>query len=315
MRQIILLDTQKLSKRFSQSLESMFGAHGYYFVSYPTTTINNIQEHCHEAEVILVNKDVLTEEHFKLLPNLKYIIVVATGYDNVDVIAAKKYGIKVSNVPNYATAIVAQHALALLLELTNKVGFVSDQLQKEGKWYGIRHTHLELSGLTLGVIGFGSIAQKFITIALALGMEVIVYSRKSSYETNLAVKFVDIETLFKSSDVISLHCTLNLETKEIINKDSLNLMKPDALLINVSRGGLINEDDLSNALRNKQIGGAGLDVLVTEPANSDNPLLKLDNCVITPHNAWVSDAALDRWLKEILGYIKGFEENKFTNLV
>jgi glycerate dehydrogenase len=288
---------------------------GYDFKSHSTTSLENIKERCYNSEVILVNKDILTADHFKLLPNLKYVIVVATGYDNVDVIAAKQYGIKVSNIPDYGTQIVAQHAVALLLEVTNQVGYVSRQLQQSGNWYGIKQKHLELSGLTLGVIGFGRIAKVFIKIALALGMKVNVSSRQTNYETNLDVKFVDKETLFKTSDIISLHCQLNTDTMEIINKKSLSLMKKTSILINVSRGGLINESDLYESLLQKRIMGAALDVLTIEPATLDNPLLKLDNCIITPHNAWVSEGSLQRWLNAIIRYIKNFEKHEFINLI
>lgn len=315
MKTIVLLDTQKLDPQFNLSLENALVKSGYHFKSYTTTNLEDIKERCYNSEVILVNKNTLNGEYFKLLPNLKYVIVVATGYDNVDVVAAQQYGIKVSNIPGYSTPSVAQHAMALLLELTNRIGFVSQQLQNYGKWYGINHKNLELSGLTLGVIGFGRIAQAFIRMALAFDMKVQVHSRRFDYNTNLDVKFVDRDTLFKTSDVISLHCALNTETYQIINKNSLALMKENSFLINVSRGGLINEADLFAALSNKKISGAGLDVLAIEPPDENNPLLKLSNCVITPHNAWVSDAALDRWIDFIISYIDNFKIGNFINLI
>lgn len=315
MLPIVLLDTQKLSREFNQQLANSIKGAGWEMISYKTTPLENIQERCNGCEIILVNKDVLKEEQFKLLPDLKYVVVVATGYDNVDVIAAKRYGIAVSNIPDYSTETVAQHTIALLLELTNRVGNVSYMVQKQGKWYGIGHTHLELCGLTLGVFGFGKIAQNVIKIAAALGMKIMVASRQQSYTTDLPVTFVDKETLFKNSDVITLHCPLTDATKHLINKDTLALMKPSSLLINASRGGLVNEADLYSALSNKQIQGAALDVLLQEPTAADNPLLTLDNCIITPHNAWSSKASLSRWLHNIIACISSFQKGEFINLV
>ncbi|HMT02364.1 MAG TPA: NAD(P)-dependent oxidoreductase [Burkholderiales bacterium] len=316
MSPIVLLDSQKLSSEFKEALEDHLKNQNWDFISYPTTTtLETIEKRCANCEVILVNKDILKEDHFKLLPKLKYILVIATGYDNVDVLAAKKYGIKVSNIPDYSTLIVAQHTIALLLELTNHVGNSNYLVKKENKWYGIGDKHLELTGLTLGIFGFGRIAQQVIKIAIALGMNIIVSSRKNDYTTNLPIKFVDKKTIFKESDIISLHCPLNNETKYLVNKDTLALMKTNVFLINTARGSLINETDLYNALVNKQIKGAALDVLIQEPADPLNPLLKIDNCIITPHKAWISENSLQRWLNEIGECIKHFFNNRFINLV
>ncbi|HLX53560.1 MAG TPA: NAD(P)-dependent oxidoreductase [Aquella sp.] len=305
---IVLLDTNKISKHMAEMVEVLFSQYGEY-KSYESTTIDNIVEHAYAAEVILVNKAEFGAEHFKLLPNLKYIIVIATGYDNVDIKTAASLNIPVSNIPDYCSEIVAQHAIALLLELTNHVGKVSTLVMREHKWRGVAQTLIELSGLTFGVVGFGSIARRVVKIAMALGMNVLVYSRKTNYITDLPVKFVTKDELFQKSDVISLHCPCVEETKYIINSNTLAIMKPTAYLINASRGGLVDEAALFNALSNRQIAGAGLDVLEIEPAKPENPLFKLDNCIITPHNAWLSDKSLQRWIDimqdNMVAYMKG----------
>lgn len=316
MLQMVLLDTNKIPKKSVEQIKEKLSKFGE-LTCYNSTDVDELVSRCQNASIILVNKNQINEEHFKALPNLKYIIVVATGYDNVDVIAARQYNIKVSNIPTYGSQSVAQHAIALLLELTNQVGLVSS-LVKDGKWSGTRHKHLELANLTLGIFGFGNIAQCTIKIALGFGMNVLVCSShggRASYVTDLPLKFVDRDVLFMKSDVISLHCPMSDDTKDLINTNSLSLMKPNCLLINTSRGGLVNEADLYHALKTKQIAGAGLDVFNPEPIDANNPLLTLDNCFVSPHNAWVSDAALARWLNSIEEYVVNFTENKFTNIV
>jgi len=295
-----------IAERFSQ-----FGE----YRSYETSTSDNIVERAYQAEVILVNKVELGADQFKLLPNLKYVIVIATGYDSIDVKAAASLNIPVSNIPGYSSEIVAQHTIALLLELTNHVGKTSSLVMKEHKWQGVGRKLTQLSGLTFGVVGFGDIAKKVIVIGAALGMNVLVYSRKTNYVTDLPVKFVDKDELFRGSDVISLHCPCTDETKYIINHDTLASMRPTAYLINTARGGLINESALYDALSKGQIAGAGLDVLEIEPANPDNPLFELDNCVITPHNAWLSDKSLQRWINIMQDNMIAYTEGRLINLI
>lgn len=314
MLSMVFLDAALTPHQFVFQLTAQLSKLGN-LSSYATTVADEVLPRCAEAEIILVNKVRLTREHFRQLPKLKYVVVVATGYDNVEVAAAHDLGIKVSNIPGYSTLTVAQHTIALILELTNQVGKVSQQVKLENNWLGIKQQHLELASLTLGIVGFGQIAQKVIPIALALGMQVIVASNKSSYTTELPVKFVDKESLFKLSDIISLHCPLNPSTSCLINKESLALLKPSALLVNTARGGLIHEADLYFALLNKQLQGAALDVLTIEPPSLDNPLLKLDNCIITPHNGWLSAAALTRWVEIIVANITSYLTNKWLNLV
>jgi glycerate dehydrogenase len=312
--QIVLLDTNKLSKHMVAMLAEYFSQFGEY-KSYESTTLDDIADHAYHADVILVNKAELTANHLKLLQNLKYIIVVATGYDCVDVKAAHNLNITVSNIPDYSSEIVAQHTIALLLELTNHIGKSSTLVMKEHEWKKGWQSLVELSGLTLGVIGFGSIARKVIKVAIAFGMNIVVYSRKTTYVTDLGVKFVDKDELFRESDVITLHCPCKEETKYIINSDTLSQMKPTAYLINTARGGLVNESALYDALSNKRIAAAGLDVLEIEPARPDNPLFELDNCIITPHNAWFSEKSVERWMRVIQDNMMAHTDGKPINLI
>ncbi|MBA2657226.1 MAG: D-2-hydroxyacid dehydrogenase [Tatlockia sp.] len=269
---------------------------------YDETSDEFIVERAQEAEIILVNKVRLTERHFSLLPKLRYIGETATGVDNIDLSAAAKYGITVRNVPSYGADSVAQHVIALLLSHTNHVEIHNQSIQR-GDWQAQPYFSYwlypitELAGLTLGLIGFGQIAQKVAQIAKALGMNSIAY-KPSEFNTDLARK-VSLTEIFKQSDVISLHCPLDKNTDKIINFDSLQLMKPTTILINTSRGGLIDELALANALKQKKIAAAYLDVLNQEPPKSDNPLLGLANCILTPHMAWASVVSRKRLLNSV----------------
>ncbi len=316
MLDMILLDTEKLPHQQALDLQCMLGKYGS-LTCYETTGVAQVIDRCIDKQIIIVNKNILSREHFYGLPNLKYVIVIATGYDNVDVAAAKECGVAVSNVPDYSTLTVAQHAIALLLELTNQVGYVG-QIVKQGKWHSAGHKHTELAGLTMGVFGFGNIAKQVVKIAQALGMKVLVCSRDGSdavYSTDLKVQFVDKDDIFRHSDVISLHCPINESTKNLINKKSLEIMKPNCLLINTARGGLVNEDDLYEALANKQIKAAALDVVNCEPILPSNPLLTLNNCIFSPHNAWISKNSLEKWLNIIEYNLVGYIHNELVNLV
>ncbi len=316
MLNMILIDTEKLPKKNYFQIEARLSLLGN-FKSYPNTSIDVLVDRCIDAEVILVNKEIINEAHIKALPNLKYIVVIATGYDNVDIAAAKKHGVQVSNLPDYCGITVAQHTIALLLELTNHIGMVSSSV-KCGGWFETKAKILELSGLTLGVFGFGNIAKRVINIALALGMNVLVCSSKGAkakYNTDLTVKFVDKDELLQNSDVISLLCLVNDQTRDIIDKAALQLMKPNCLLINTSRGALINEDDLYEALSKRQITAAALDVLKEEPPKVDHQLFSLENCFITPHNAWYSDASLNCWVNQVESCVIGYEKNQLIYLL
>ncbi len=311
---IVLLDTNKLSETWNGALKSCLSQFGN-LTFYVKTETYEIIDRCKHAEIVVVNKCKIQSEDLPHLTHVKYIIEVATGYDNIDVVTAKQLGIKVSNVPNYSTITVAQHTIALLLALANQIEKANDQIKNHNDWFEIQRPTLELSGLTLGLIGFGNIAKNVAKIAAALGMQIIVARNSLSQNEDLLVRYVNKEELFKKSDVISLHCALNSQTQQMINSNTLSLMKKTALLINTARGGLINEIDLYNALVKGQIQGAALDVFNIEPIALDNPLLTLDNCIITPHNASVSGVSRERWIDIISANIASYLNGNYINLV
>ena len=249
--------------------------------------------HIADADIVLTNKAILNSDIIDNASNLKYIGVMATGYNIVDMAAAARRNITVTNVPAYGSASVAQLTFALILELATHVCDYAQSVQ-DGDWVRSkdfsyqRKTMMELQNKTLGIIGFGKIGQAVATIALAFNMQVIASHKHPERDHVNRVHFVDEETCFREADIVSLHCPLNDQNKYFVNQRLLAMMKPSAFLINTSRGGLINEQDLAEALNNSQIAGAGLDVLSTEPPIADNPLLHAKNCLITPHIAWAT---------------------------
>ncbi len=272
------------------------------------------------ADIVLTNKSLLTEKIVAGAPHLKYIGVMATGYNIVDVNAAKKNNIIVTNVPAYSTASVAQLAFSFILELANHTMLYAESVRR-GDWanskdfsYQLKPT-MELQNKTLGIVGFGEIGKAVARIALSFGMEVISSHKHPERDKMDGVRFVDEETCFAESDFISLHCPLNAQNKEFVNEGLLNKMKPTAGLVNTSRGGLINEQDLANALNSGKIAGAGLDVLSTEPPSPENPLLQAKNCYVTPHIAWASFEARTRLMKTLVENIKAFMDNNAVNVV
>lgn len=273
-----------------------------------------------EAEVILTNKKVLTREQIGALPKLKYIGVTATGYNIVDVAAARERGIIVTNVPAYGTRSVAQMTMALLLELALHVGHHA-QTVRDGRWTRSPDfcywdfPLIELDGLTAGIVGFGRIGRAVADLAAAFGMKVLVHSRTVPAQLPSYVQFVDLESLFRGSDVISLHCPLTLETKHLVNAERLSWMKHTAFLLNTSRGPLIDEHALAKALNSDRIAGAGLDVLAEEPPPADNPLLRAKNCLITPHIAWATRAARARLMQVAVANVRAFLQGKPQNVV
>ena len=252
-----------------------------------------------EADILLVNKVRLNENHFSQLPKLRYIGVTATGVDNIDLAAAAKHHIVVTNVPSYGSLSVAQHVLALLLTHTNHVEAHHQSIQ-QGHWQTQPYFSYwlnpitELAGLTLGLLGFGQVAQRVAFIGEALGMNVIAH-RLTPFQNEHA-EWVSLTDLFQQSDVLSLHCPLTELTHKIINQETLGQMKATAILINTSRGSLVDEPALATALKQQQITAAYLDVLSQEPPHPENPLLALKNCIITPHMAWASVATRKRLL-------------------
>jgi glycerate dehydrogenase len=272
------------------------------------------------AEVLLTNKVVLDRATIEQLPQLRYIGVIATGYNVVDLDAARERKIAVTNVPAYSTPSVAQLTLALLLELTHHVGHHSDGV-REGAWASSQDFAywdfplIELDGLKMGLIGFGAIAQGVARVAQALGMHVLATRRGDRPPEVPGVEMVDMDTLFRESDVISVHCPLTPETRGLVNAARIATMKPTAYVLNTSRGPVIAEQDLADALNAGRIAGAGLDVLSTEPPKADNPLLSARNCVITPHIAWATRAARGRLLGVVAANIRAFAHGKPQNVV
>ncbi len=272
-----------------------------------------IVERCQGAEIIFTNKTPLREAVLSQLPDLKYIGVLATGYNVVDVDYAKARGIAVANVPGYGTASVVQMTFALLLELCQHVQSHSDSV-RQGDWAASpdfcywNYPLIELEGKTIGIIGFGCIGQKVADIATAFGMNIIGFSRTRSDQSHRKnFKWAELNDLLKESDVVSVHCPLFPETQGIINKDSLRLMKRTAFFLNTSRGPLMVDQDLADALNEGIIAGAGIDVLSVEPPSADNPLFKAKNCLITPHIAWATKEARSR--------LMGIAENNLTSFL
>jgi glycerate dehydrogenase len=268
------------------------------------------------ADAVLTNKAIVSATTIENTPTLKYIGVVATGYNNVDVAAAKRRGIPVCNVPEYGTRTVAQATFSLLLELTNRTGHHADAV-RAGRWSASKDfcfwdgSLLELSGLTLGVVGYGRIGQAVGEIGRAFGMRVLACRRTPVQGGDTA----GVEQVFRESDVLTLHCPLTPDTKEIIRAETLAWMKPSALLINTSRGGLVNEADLAAALESGRIAGAGLDVLSMEPPRADHPLVRARNCLVTPHIAWATRAARARLIAAAIGNLRCFQEGRPQNVV
>ena len=286
---------------------------------YDRTPAEEVVARAGEAEIVLVNKVDLTRQVLAQLPRLKYVGVLATGYNCVDVDAAREQGILVANVPTYGTTSVSQMVLAHLLNLTQHVAAHAQSVAGGGwtrskDWCYWEYPLVELAGLTMGIVGFGRIGQATARLARAFGMQVLAYEI-SPIPPMDGVRQVDLESLFRESDAMSLHCPLTPETAQLVNAPRLALMKPTAYLINTSRGALVDEQALAEALREGRIAGAGLDVLSTEPPSADHPLLAAPNCHITPHIAWATRSARQRLLDIVVANIRGFLEGRPQNIV
>ena len=275
---------------------------------------------CAGAEVIITNKAPVTREIIAALPDLKYIGVTATGYNIVDVAAAKERGIIVTNVPGYSSPAVAQLVFALILEQTNNVGHHAKTV-RDGRWVACPdfsywdHPIIELSGRTLGIIGYGDIGAAVGRIAVSFGMKVLASKREWKTQPPEGVTPASIDEVFANSDVISLHCPLTDATKHLVGERTLGLMKSSAFLINTGRGPLVDEAALAQALNASQIAGAGLDVLSVEPPKADNPLLTAKNCLITPHIGWASREARIRLIEATATNLKAFLAGNPVNVV
>lgn len=284
------------------------------------TPADLVADRAEEAHILLTNKVTLDEEIFKNTPKLRFISVMATGYNVVDIAAAAKHDIVVSNVRGYASHAVAQHVFALLLEMTNQVAAHSRDVANGG-WQSAEYwsynlcTTRELAGKTIGIYGFGQIGRKVADIALAFDMNVISNHTHPQRDQRPGVSFVSFEEMLEKSDVVTLHAPLTPENKGIINTESLSLMKPSSFLINTGRGGLVVEKDLEAALEEGKIAGAGLDVLSEEPPKSGNRLIGVKNCIITPHNAWATRESRQRLLLESAENIKAFLNGRPRNQI
>lgn len=288
---------------------------------YDRTPYNKTVERCADAGVVLTNKAPLQKDVLENLPSLKYIGILATGFNIIDIETARKKNIIVSNAPGYGTVSVVQMTFSLLLELCLHVQRHSDSVMA-GKWSASPdfcfqdYPLIELAGKTMGIIGFGDIGEKIGDLASAFGMNLMGNKRHPSDQSHRKnFKWTEVTELLEESDVVSIHCPLSPETKGLINKESLERMKRSAFLLNTSRGPIVVEKDLADALNNGIIAGAGIDVLSIEPPPKDNPLFAAKNCIITPHIAWATKEARTRLMNIALNNLKAFLEGKPVNVV
>ena len=287
---------------------------------YANTTEQDKYEHIGDADILFVNKIKIDEEVFEKCPNIRYIGVCATGYNVIDIEAAKRHNVTVTNVPAYSTDSVAQLAWGLILESVCHISKHNESVHK-GDWtrseifcYWLAPVG-ELAGKTIGVVGYGNIGRRVCEIAKAFNMKVLVSTAHPEKYNDDSVEFVDTDTLFAGADIISLHCPQTKETEKIINKANIDKMKDGVVIINVSRGGLVNEDDLAAALTGGKVAAAGVDVVSVEPMQEDNPLLKAPNITITPHMGWASVDARKRLVDIVANNFKAFTEGRTENVV
>lgn len=285
---------------------------------YGTTAENEVEERIKDADIILCNKTPLNRGNLKNAKNLRYIGLFATGFNNIDIPYCKEKGIVVCNAPDYSTDAVSQLVFAFILELANKV-YAYKSLTDKGDWIKSRTFSIfpipimELKGKTLGIIGLGNIGQRTAEIGNAFGMKVIAYNRSPKEVKNVIC--TDLTTVLAESDILSLHCPLNKESENLINKDTIALMKDGAILINTARGAVVNEEDAACALKSGKLAGIGTDVLQKEPMSPDCPLYGAENCIITPHIAWAAKETRERLLKIVEDNIRGFIEGNIKNNV
>jgi len=287
------------------------------------TSADEVVDRCADSEVVLTNKTALSADTIARLPDLKYIGVMATGYNVVDLAAASARDIPVTNVPEYSTDSVAQHVIAMMLSnihrpFEHSTAVYSNQWQAAGDFSFWLSPLRELADQTIGVIGYGRIGKRVCQLASAFGMNVLAHNPTYKNKTRLDYHRFDwcpMSQIFRESDFVSLHCPLTESTQGLVNQEKLQAMKPNAVLINSSRGALVNESDLAEALKQRTIAGACLDVVSQEPINNDNPLLTAPNCMITPHNAWATVEARRRLMKTVAENIEAFLGGRPINLV
>ena len=287
-------------------------------IVYDRTLPEQVVERCKGAEVVLTNKVVLDAEILNQLPHLSYIGVLATGYNVVDLEVASRQSITVTNIPAYSTNSVAQMVWAHILNITNSVAHYATENSK-GRWTNNKDfcyydfTHTELAGKTMGIVGLGNTGMATARIAQAFGLKVIAYTSKTQLPEGMTK--VTLDELFQESDILSLHCPLTNETKGLVNRERLNLMKPSAILINTSRGPVVNEADVAEALNQGRIAAFGADVVSVEPIEASNPLLNAKNCFLTPHIAWATKEARQRLIDICVENVKAFVQDNPQNVV
>jgi glycerate dehydrogenase len=289
---------------------------------FENTTEENKFEHIGDSEIVFTNKVIFDEETFEKLPNLKYIGVCATGYNVIDLDAARRHNVVVTNVPAYSTESVAQLTWGLIIESVSHIGKHSESV-KRGDWvksevfcYWI-DTMGELAGKTIGIIGYGNIGSRVAEIALAFNMNVLVYTaHPDKYKTaDSRIKFVSFDELLSQSDIVSLHCPMSNETDRLIRRENIDKMKDGVIIINVSRGGLVDEKDLAEALETGKVSAAACDVVSVEPMRADNPLLKAKNITITHHVAWASREARIRLIDTVASNVRAYLDGQKLNVV
>ncbi|MBQ1432156.1 MAG: D-2-hydroxyacid dehydrogenase [Ruminococcus sp.] len=314
---LVILDSETVSRGGDVTLDgitSLGDAQVYGF-----TLNDEVADKIGDADAVICNKCLITEDVFERCPNLKYVGLFATGYNNVDLAAADKHGAAVCNVPAYSTDSVAQHTFALILNHFNKIRAYADTVDN-GDWVNYKlFTYFyiptfELKGMTLGIIGFGDIGRRVAEIGKVFGMDVVTYTR-SPQKVGDAARAVSLDELLAVSDVVTMHCPLTDDTKEMINKDTLAKMKPTAYFVNTARGGVVNEQDLADALNNGGIAGAGIDTLTFEPMREDCALRGAKNITITPHIAWAPKQTRERLLEVVAENLRRWKDGNAQNVV
>ena len=313
MTNIVFLDQETIGKVDNMKLLSKLGK----LEVFESTEPDQVVERCRDKEIVIVNKVQMTEAIMKQLPELKLICVAATGINNVDLNYTGNNGIEVKNVAGYSTDSVAQLTFTMLLYLVNKPYYYDTYVKSGAYSRSDSFTHhnqpfWELKGKRMGIIGLGTIGRQVARIAESFGMEVIFYST-TGRNNHISYKRFELDDLLKSSDVVSIHAPLNTQTRNLITYDKMKLMRPCAILLNLGRGGIINEKDLSRALNENLIGAAGIDVMEQEPINADNPMLKLfdkEKILITPHMAWASKESRELLLEKIARNIEIYQKNR-----
>lgn len=288
------------------------------FTVYDRTKNDEIYDRAKDSEILITNKTPITADLIERLPNLKYIGALSTGFNIIDTDFAKTKGITVTNIPTYCTGAVAQMIFALILEITNQVGCHADSVNNK-EWQNCKDfcywktDLIELENKTMGILGFGKIGQATAKIAAAMGMKVLAYSRTANSSPIQGVEIAPMQEVLSKSDIVSVSVPLTAQTEKMINEDTIALMKPTAILINTSRGAVVDDDALARALKDKKIYAAGLDVLTIEPPKQGNALIGLQNCFITPHISWASKEARSRLMEiaceNVVKFLEGTPQN------